>query len=336
MNEIGAPESRLIEELQNDFPLCVHPFAEIGRRCGLSEAQTLRATGQMLADGLIREISALLNGATIGFKSTLVALRVPEARIGEAAERINGHPGVSHNYQRDHSFNIWFTLSLPQEQGFHRTVADITDGEAEQTMILPALRTFKLRVRLSGRRDGGENPAVVPMQLVPTPPVPTPAEPAPLTDIERDVLARLEKPLPVEARPWRAIASDLGIDEARLFDTVGELKSRGVIRRIAAALRHRRVGFTANGMAVFRIPADRIEAAGREAAAFTQVSHCYQRKSYPEWPYTLYAMVHARSREECASVVQRISRAVLCTDYQVLYSTKEFKKQRVKYFGEIR
>jgi DNA-binding Lrp family transcriptional regulator len=157
-----------------------------------------------------------------------------------------------------------------------------------------------------------------------------------LTIFERAVLARLENPLPAEAQPWKAVSSDLGVDEQQLFDAVRELKRRGVIRRIAAVLRHRRIGFTANGMAVLRVPDSQIEAAGREAAAFAEISHCYQRKSYPQWPYSLYAMVHARTRQECASLVKSISRAVGCEEYQLLYSTREFKKQRIKYFGEGR
>ena len=328
MREIGRPESRLLEELQNDFPLCPHPFAEIGERCGLPETEAIQATGQMLEDGLIREISALLDGSRIGFKSTLVALRVAEGRVEAVARRINAHPGVSHNYRRNHPFNVWFTLSLPRRRDFTQTVEEITVGRAEQALILPALRTFKLRVHLPMNRESGKHPTAAPAQQISRH-----AETAPLTDFERAVLGRLENPLPVEEQPWKSVSSDLGIDEDKLIDTVAKLKSRGMIRRIAAVLRHRKVGFTANGMAALRVPEARIEAAGWEAAAFAQVSHCYQRKSYPEWPYSLYAMVHARTRAECASVVERISRAVDCTDYQLLYSTEEFKKQRIKYFG---
>jgi glutamate-1-semialdehyde 2,1-aminomutase len=336
VSEISNRRSRLLEELQNDIPLSPRPFAEIGNRCGLSEAESIRATREMLSEGLIREISTLLDGGKLGFKSTLVALSVPKEQIESVAERINRHPGVSHNYLRDHHFNIWFTLGIAKERDFAQTVEEIIDGKAENAMILTALRTFKLRVHLRMQQDratklqergkggfGAPMAASLSMEHV---------QPAPLTVFERAVLARLENPLPVEAQPWKAISSDLGVDEQRLFDTVSELKTRRVIRRIAAVLRHRRVGFTANGMAVLRIPDSRIETAGREAASFAEVSHCYQRKSYPQWPYSLYAMVHARTRQECTALVQNICRAVGCRDYQLLYSIREFKKKTHQVF----
>ena len=338
MRETGEPRNRLLEELQNDLPLSPHPFAEIGGRCGLSEAETIQATRQMLSEGLIREISSLLDGDKVGFKSTLVALSVSKEQIKPVIERINSHPGVSHNYLRDHPFNIWFTLSLARERGFAQTVEGLAG--AEKTMILPAIRTFKLRVHLRMQSDsetdlpersggGFGEPAAAAASMAQ-------AQPPPLSDFERAVLARLENPLPVEAQPWKTVSSALEVDEQRLLDTVSELKQRGVIRRVAAVLRHRRVGFTANGMAVFRIPDSRIEEAGREAASFAEVSHCYQRKTHREWPYSLYAMVHARTRQKCTALVESISRTVGCRDYQLLYSIRELKKQRIKYFGETR
>jgi DNA-binding Lrp family transcriptional regulator len=331
----GVPEDRssaLLEELQDDFPLHRRPFRLIGGRCGLSEAQTLRAVREMLSEGLIREIAALLDGRALGYGSTLVALRAPEQRIETVVERINRHRGVSHNYLRDHRYNIWFTLSVPREQDLAGAVQQIVDGAAAEILILPALHTFKLRVHLPvsqqrrGRREvreegrSGSEGSVF-------------REPEPLSAFERILLARLENPLPPEARPWTAVASGLAVTESRLFAAVKSLKARGVIRRISAVLRHREVGFTANAMACFRV-SGQMQEAGRKAASNPAVSHCYLRKSYPQWPYSLYAMIHARSREECEARLREISRAIGCPDHQILYSLREFKKQRIKYFEE--
>jgi len=335
--------NRLLEELQKDFPVTSRPFEQIGLRCGLSEDEAVRLTGRMISEDLIREIAALLDGRKLGFKSTLVAVRAPEDRIETIAERINRHPGVSHNYVRDHWLNIWFTLVLPGEIDFDRALSGITDGL--DALILPSLRVFKLRVQLPMRRPDG---AVRPAPADPTPassapvdqapaaaspaPDPQPGPPQPLTAFERAVLTRIENPLPVEPHPWRRIARDLEVDEERLFTAVRRLKVRGVIRRIAAVLRHRRAGFAANGMAVFRVPESRIEAAGLAAASFPEVSHCYHRRSDPRWPYSLYTMAHAHTREQCDSLVDRISRAIDCSDFQLLYSTRELKKRRTKFF----
>ncbi len=338
MNDIRDPGSRLLEELQNDFPLTPHPFEEIGRRCGFSEAETIQVIRRMRSEGLIREISALLDGRKIGFQSTLVALHVLKQQIDGLAERINRHPGVSHNYLRDHHYNIWFTLSIPRERDFAETVDEIVAGAENEIMILPALRTFKLRVHLRLRRGGNTNSPderIHGFTAEADSPVSTDeAKPPGLSGFERALLARLESPLAVEAQPWQLIASQLEVSENELFAAVLNLKNRGVIRRIAAVLRHRRVGFTANGMACFRVSDSEILQAGREAASFPDVSHCYQRKSCPQWPYSLYAMVHALKREECDALVKDISRAIGCSDYQLLYSVREYKKQRIKYFGE--
>jgi len=338
MRELTAEEGRLLEELQGDLPLVSHPFREIGDRCGLSERETIRITDAFLKEGMIREISVLLEGRLIGFRSTLVALCADHDRVGPLAERIGGHPGVSHSYLRDHTFNLWFTLTLPKERDFAAEVGGMLESDRTvEALILPSLRTFKLKVHLrfhdSGVKQGRPDPAPSPGAGVPREEQ-TGDMAAPLTGFERGLLAALEGTLPVAEQPWGELAAGLGIAEEGFFTAVRDLKRRGVIRRVAAVLRHREAGFKANGMACYRLPERAIARAGVEAASFPSVSHCYQRKTYPRWPYALYTMVHARSREECEGLVHEIARRIRCADFQILYSLKEYRKERIKYFGE--
>jgi DNA-binding Lrp family transcriptional regulator len=233
---------------------------------------------------------------------------------------------------------------MPAERDLAAEVRAIFEGEAVPTMILPALRTFKLRVRLrftdraAGSpgpetppgADGGGDPAAPVGPIEPVGPV----EPARLQPFERALLARLEDPLPLVPRPWAELAAGLRVSERRLLAAVGSLKRRGVVRRVAAVLRHRQAGFRANAMVCFRVPEDRIPEAGRRAAGLPAVSHCYQRQTAPQWPYSLYAMLHARSREECDGLVRELAGLVGCGEYQLLYSRQELKKRRVKHFGD--
>jgi DNA-binding Lrp family transcriptional regulator len=125
------------------------------------------------------------------------------------------------------------------------------------------------------------------------------------------------------------------VDEAALLEKARELEVAGIMRRFSAVLRHRRVGYTANGMACWVVPQSSVEGVGKLAAELPQVSHCYQRPAYPpRWPYSLFTMIHGRTKEQVEDVVQWIAQEAGLVQYEVLYSTREFKKERVRYFEE--
>ncbi len=331
MTSLSEVDRRLLEEIQQDFPLDPRPYREIGRRCGLTEEQTIRSIRGYFSGGLVRDVSALLDARKIGYQSTLAALRVPADRLETLAAVISRHPGVSHNYIREHAYNLWFTLALPREKSFADEIGELLDKHpVEDCLILPALRTFKLRVNFrfhDGDRSPGAGGACALEQTL--------NSRIELEEPDKRLLAILQETLPLLPEPWKAIAPVLGCTEAKLIASIELLKELGVIRRISAVLRHRRVGFDANGMACFNLPEERIEAAGEAAAQFAEVSHCYQRRTYPRWPYPLYAMVHARSKPECDARIREIAERIGCTDVLVLYSSREIKKERVKYFKEI-
>ena len=117
-----------------------------------------------------------------------------------------------------------------------------------------------------------------------------------------------------------------------LFAKAREYEGTGLMRRFAAILRHRDAGFVANGMVVWNVPEDRVDEAGAKLAAFPQVSHCYRRPVYPDWRYNLFSMVHARTLAAAEKIAEEMSRALGIEDYKILFSSREFKKERVKYF----
>jgi DNA-binding Lrp family transcriptional regulator len=237
---------------------------------------------------------------------------------------ITAHSGVSHNYAREHRFNIWFVLAIPRERDFDGAVASLASEAGALTYhILPAIKLFKIAVAYD----------MVGKQTDARPSEPRTSAPRrDLTEEDRRVIRVCQDDLPIAARPWAAQARTLGLTETELLAKLIGLQHDGILRRFAAVLRHQEAGFSANGMACWRVPDARIEEVGLALAADTRVSHCYWRPTFPDWPYPLFSMVHCETRDEVASVVADLSRRVAVDDFEILWSAREFKKERVRYF----
>ena len=335
--ELEHEDRLLLEEVQQDFPLTPQPFEVIGKRCGLSEAGAIGRIRELSSCGIIRDIAVILDAEKIGYKSTLVAAKVKPELVDSLASRINLHPGVSHNYLRNHEYNMWFTLALHEGKDFQREIESLIGSSGTSYLILPAIRKFKVRVgfRLSGnpRPRGSDRPRRQ-AQFRDEAIQGSAAENRPLDELDRRLMGLLQERMEIVPDPWGRATKELALSHHELFSRIRFLKSIGAIRRISGVLRHRRIGFASNGMACFRVGEEAIEQAGMRAADFAEVSHCYQRRTYPDWPYSLFAMVHGKEREETDSIVREIASTIGCNDYITLYSSKELKKERVKYFKE--
>lgn len=322
----------LLETIQKDFPLVPRPFLAIGETCSITEEEVITRVSGYLSIGLVREISAIIDAKKIGFRSTLIALEVEEKDVPEIAGRITRHPGVSHNYLRGYRYNIWFTLAIPEGKDFENEIAGLDPaGRIISFLILPSIRTFKLGVNFTFssktpplESDTASSPAF---------PAATEADKSiTIDETDRKLLKILQETIPLVSKTWEKTAAAAGLTEEEFFLRVNTLKGRGVIRRISAVLRHREAGFSANGMACYKIPPEKIEEAGIKAAKFHQVSHCYQRPTFKQWPYSLFCMVHSLDRASCEKITADIAAAIGCGEYLILYSEKEFKKERVKYY----
>jgi DNA-binding Lrp family transcriptional regulator len=335
----GEIDRILLDFIQEDIPEVVDPFAAAARECGISREEALERIEGLLDEGRIRSIRALLNPEVIGYTSTLAAVRVPGSAADETAARISGHPGVSHNYLREGEYNIWFTLSLRNGESHRREVERLLEGAVyEDFMLLTALERYKLRVRLpagSARPDPSSGTGTSPRPAAgkPLPAHGAPRRPRPFApdELDRDILTVIQEPFPLVAQPWDEIAGKVGITREELLVRLRELKSSGALRRISGALNHRRAGYTANGMACFGLEKGREDEAGRTAAGFPEVSHCYLREVPEHWPFPLFAMIHAGERDACRESASRIAAAIGSEDYRVLFSTKEYKKERIVY-----
>src|SRR3989304_1753428 len=155
MPEFDAVDKRLLNLLQYEFPLVPQPFAARGEKLGLSEGEVLERTRRLRESRVLRHLSAIFDVYRVGYKSSLIAMAVPPQTIDRSAAVISAHPGVSHNYGRDHHFNLWFVLAIPREQDYEGTVNALAErAGASRTLVLPAKPLFKIDVRYD--MGGGE------------------------------------------------------------------------------------------------------------------------------------------------------------------------------------
>lgn len=322
---------RLVDMLQSDFPLVERPFLAIGGEFGISERAAIERVA-VLRGKVIRQISAIFDSRALGYESCLVAAKVDETQIEEAAAIVSRHPGVSHNYQRNHNFNLWFTLAVPPDSrfGLEGTLEILHEHSGAETMrLLPALKVYKIGVKfdVSGdadvaARDGTSVRAT------------TTSSAHALTSRDRRMIRVLQQDLPLIAEPFHLWAQQAGVSTQALLDSARSYMHEGLMRRFSAVLRHRAAGFSANAMGAWDVPAARHDEFGTIAASFSAVSHCYLRPTYPDWPYSIFTMVHGTKCEDCEATLAAIAQASGQRDYVSLYSTREFKKVRVKYFTD--
>jgi len=330
---LDETDKRLMNLLQSSFPLDPEPFALLASEAAMELDDVLTRTRRLLAERIIREITPIFDTRALGYESMLVAAKVDAENPQRAAAAVNAHPGVSHNYLRTHDFNLWFTIAVPpdSELGMAGTLAALMrETGAESMRELPTLTLFKINMNLE--MEKGTEALAAAVEAAP----PRELERQPYD--ERDVAAirALQGPMAAVERPYDDAAAELGVSTEDLLGHLRDLVDRKLLRRVAAILYHRRAGFSANGMGVWKVPEREILETGRRMAAFRGISHCYQRPTYEDWPYSVFTMAHGRSKEECDAILDSI--AVECgmgpDDRATLYSSTEYKKIRLHYFTD--
>lgn len=315
-------QNRLARRIQSGFPLVLDPYAALAEDLNLSPEAILSQLEAWTEDGKLREISAVLEGAKLGWDSALVAATVPGDRIVEVAAIVSAHPTVTHNYQRDHEFNLWFTIAVPPHMGLDHTLALLAkEAGVESFMPLRRTLTFKIGVNfdLKKRTSATTTVALPGMDVVEVGPA------------EALKLRALQTPLPMVRRPYEELAEIAQTSAEELLEFANAWMG-GAIRRYVGTFRHRRLGVKGNGMAVWNIPeADQAELGTRLAGA-PEVTHCYARNEIEGFPYTTYSMIHGPDRESVQQIAERLSGEIGVNDYLVLFSTQEFKKVRLRYF----
>jgi DNA-binding Lrp family transcriptional regulator len=324
-------DKKLLNLMQGSFPLAQRPYAEVARLAAVPEDEVLLRVDRLIRERIIRQVTPIFDTRVLGYKSMLVAAKVDPEHPHRAAKLINAHPGVSHNYLRNHDFNLWFTIAVEPDSrlGLDGTLEVLQrETGAESIRQLPTLRLFKIRMDLEMER-GTEALAAAAEALDYREP-----EPIELSELDIAVIRALQGDLPVTPEPYRPAADELGLPVERLLAHLESMHERRALRRVAAILFHRRAGYSANGMGVWRVPDARILELGPKMASFRGISHCYQRPTYADWPYSVFTMAHGRSKEECDAILDSIAEGTGIEERATLYSSTEFKKIRLLYFTD--
>ncbi len=324
-------DKRLLNLMQGQFPIAPRPYQHVAAGTGITEQEAMQRVQELLDARIIRQVTPIFDTRALGYSSMLVAAKVDAENPWRAATLINAHPGVSHNYLRNHEFNIWFTIATEPDSplGLERTLEVLAaEAGAESVRQLPTLKLFKIRMDLE--MEAGTEVLAKAAEVA----EPAETRPQPYDEFDKDVIRALQGDMPVIAEPYAPAAAQLNIGQEQLLEHLQAMQERRLLRRVAAILFHRRAGFSANGMGVWKIPEPRITELGMRMSAFRGISHCYQRPTYADWPYSVFTMAHGRSKEECDAILDSIAADTGIDERATLYSSTEFKKTRLLYFTQ--
>ena len=320
MQETDQRDRELLGSLQGEIPLVSTPFAFIGQALDMSEKEVIKRTERLKRDGVVRALTAHFDARALGYRSCLVAARVALERVDDAAAAINAHPGVTRNYRRNNDLNLWFTLFVSplSKIGLDKTIEILgRNADCDTMRPLPTLKLYK-----SSGSDG-ESHSEHDAQ----------GEYTPLTPQEIECVRLLQRDLPLQPRPFDALARNSGVSADDLLASARTLLKRGQLRRFSATIHNRKAGFAASAMGVWIVPNDKADDYAAKLVQHRAVSHCYLRPVYDDWPYNLYTTVHARSVDECESVINDLAKDSGLAQKQALFPTKEYKKARVHFFS---
>ncbi|MEX2255692.1 MAG: Lrp/AsnC family transcriptional regulator [Acidimicrobiia bacterium] len=325
-------DRELLNAVQWDFPLDPRPYAVLAERLGVSEPELRERIAHVKDSGVLRQLSAIFDTRALGYGSSLVAAKIDPDRVDEAAAVMSAHPGVSHNYKRNHAFNLWYTIAVPPGDVLEEHVDVLhRDSGALVTRILPTLKLYKIGVKLdmTGKTAADDKVEVLAHEQ----PERKKEMPAPaLSDLEVRTISIVQEDLPLVERPFAAQAELIGCSEADVLDALASFTERNLMRRFAAVMNHRSAGYKANAMGVWQVPEEQLDEIGPQMAGFARVSHCYRRPTYEDWPYSVFTMVHGMNARECEDTIAAISAETGVDEYTLLWSVKEYKKTRVRYF----
>jgi DNA-binding Lrp family transcriptional regulator len=322
-------DKEILNEIQWTFPLVPRPYSDIAKKFQISDEELMNRLRILKEAGIVRQLSAIFDTRRLGYKSALVAMAIDADKLDSIANQVNKHPGVSHNYERNHEYNLWFTLAVPPGSDLKSEIDKFSKLQGiNKVRMLPTIKLFKIGVKLEMVEEKKaevkpveEKKKILEVKFV-------------ATEEDKKYIRELQKDLEITERPFLKSAQNLGITEEQILEKAKYYEEIGVMRRFAAILRHREVGFLANGMIVWKVPEERIEQVGAQLGAFPQVSHCYQRPVYPDWPYNVFSMIHCKSNDDAQKIAREIQDQINVHDYKILFSSREFKKTRVEYFVE--
>jgi len=326
-------DKELLQRLQDAFPVAKSPWAEIGEKLGITAEEVLSRSQRLSSDGVIRKLRTILNGQKIAAcSSTLMAMRVPAERMGDVVSVVNEYMSVTHNYQREHDYNLWFTVTTCGSGGkdLRSTVEEIKERTGipdSDVLDLPTTRVFKVDVRFKFtdfKDNGGGDIPKVEMERTKMNTDDTPDE------TDQAILRAAQEGIPVVKEPFEGIAKEAGINQDEVIARLKKLINSSVIKRLGISVNQRKVGIMANAVVAWKVPQEQVDSVGNMLASYREITHCYERVTMPEkWEHNLFTVIHGYTRESVEEIAERLSKVVGISDFLVLFSNEQFKRTSV-------
>ncbi len=316
---------KLINGWQRNFPLTQRPFVWIGDEMRLSESEVMSALEAMAGAGLLTRIGAVVRPNTAG-ASTLAAMKISPDDLERVASIVSGEPGVNHNYEREHAYNLWFVATAGDRQAVRELLGRVSRSTGYEVLDLRLKKAHHIDLGFAIGSGGCLRRSVSDGRKL--------QSGFTVTKNDRALLAAIENGLPLVSRPFRQIGASLELNELDVISSLERLVGEGVISRFGLVVRHRKMGFTANAMAVWNIAEQDVDDVGKKFSALHFVTLCYQReRCEPHWPYNLYCMIHGREKKTVLSQVAQLNEIVgsLGRDHNVLFSKRCFKQRGARF-----
>lgn len=365
MYQLDETDRKLLTILQAGIPLCSRPYEEIARRISRSTASggtQIGSTGQdapaeeavmdrirrLKEEKIIRRMTGLFDSGRLGYTSVLCGMKIAEPDIDRMSDLLLQYPGITHNYLRDHEYNMWFTLISPNARHMDQVIRQIEkSGLAGRILRLYPEKKYKIRANFSVETSGAstqtdaEHDPEHPGAKDSPASGPAPENYAP-TDADIRLIRLLQEEFPVCSRPFLELGRKLAVSEDEpavseddVIAMTQRLREHGCLKRLAAVLYHTTVGYRVNAMIVWDVPDDRIEEAAARAIQLPRVSHCYKRNRDAAFDYNFYTMIHATSEEDLESLIDQLQPLIQPVKYCSLRTKRELKKTGMKYFMEF-
>jgi len=330
--QLDERDKAIMSVIQSHLPVDRRPFERLAAYLRTDGDDVLEHVDRLRREGTIRRLGAVFDSRKLGYVSTLVAGRIDPDRLDEVAAEVTKLAGVTHNYRREHGYNLWFTLTAESQQRLDEILENLRQRTATPELhSMPALRVYKIRVDFQFEKSPSPSVAGA---VSHSRSFDTPHEPsdAPLSEQQKQLVRLLQDDLRISHKPFDELADQVGWSVGQVLEQIEDWLSSGVIRRLGAVVRHQRLGFRANGMAVFDVPDDLIDIVGETFAHRPEISHCYRRPRLADFPYDLFAMIHGHSEDEVRELAAKLADELDIDNFTVLFSTKEYKKVSMKYF----
>ena len=325
-------QDKLLNEFQHQFPLEEKPFSAIAEQMGVNELELLSHLDIFQQQGLISRVGPVFTPNSVG-ASTLAAIAAPVADLERVAKQVSEYSQVNHNYEREHDYNLWFVLNEKNGHALATTIAEIEVECGYPVLMLPLVQAYHIDLGFdlnTGKQQSPVNHTNGKISHIRTPKKLN----VDLSQQQRQLISAIQHGLPLVSRPYQQIGEQIQQTETAVISQIKTMIDQNIIKRMGVIVRHRKLGYRANGMIVWDVPDDHVDKIGAQLGKEARVSLCYQRpRRLPSWGYNLFCMIHGKSRDEVTACVEKISQQhqLDAIPREILFSTRCFKQRGANY-----